>query len=102
MGESGGPVVIPFRKLSAEAAQGVIEEFVTREGTDYGGVGVRLPDKVRQVREQLERGEAVLVYDPRSNSCNIVPADGAWPPTPPPGGSSKPTCKPARTGASGG
>jgi len=95
-------VVVPFRGLTAEAAQGVIEEFVTREGTDYGGVGVHLVDKVRQVRDQLERGEAVLVYDPGSNSCNIVPATGTWTPTTTPSGSSKPTCKPTRARPTGG
>jgi len=69
-------MVIPHRDLSAEALQGVIEEFVTREGTDYGGVGVCLVDKVKQVRDQLDRGQAALVYDPDSNSCNLVPANG--------------------------
>ncbi len=67
---------IPHRQLSAEALRGVIEEFVTREGTDYGAVSVCLPEKVRQVREQLDRGDALLVYDPETSTCNIIPAAG--------------------------
>ena len=67
-------MVIPHRDLTVEALRGVIEEFVTREGTDYGGVSVRLERKVQEVRDQLDRGEAVLVYDRRTESCNIVPA----------------------------
>jgi uncharacterized protein YheU (UPF0270 family) len=67
-------MVIPHRQLTVEALRGVIEEFVTREGTDYGGVGVCLAHKVQQVREQLDRGDAVLVYDHESNSCNIIPS----------------------------
>jgi hypothetical protein len=67
-------MVIPHRQLTVEALRGVIEEFVTREGTDYGGVSVCLARKVQEVRDQLDRGDAVLVYDHGSNSCNIVPS----------------------------
>ncbi len=72
---------IPHRELTPEALQGVIEEFVTREGTDYGGLSVSLSDKVRQVRDQLDRGHAVLVYEPETNSCNIIRADTPRPRT---------------------
>jgi uncharacterized protein YheU (UPF0270 family) len=75
---------IPHRQLSAEALRGVIEEFVTREGTDYGAVSVCLSDKVRQVRDQLDRGEALLVYDPETSTCNIIPAAGLGPSSAPP------------------
>ncbi len=67
-------MIIPWQELSAEALDGVIEEFVSREGTDYGHVLTNLPDKVRQVRGQLERGMAVVVYDDESMSCSIRPA----------------------------
>jgi len=30
--------IIPVDKLSTEALQGVIEEFISRDGTDYGGL----------------------------------------------------------------
>jgi hypothetical protein len=39
--------------LSPEALRGVIEAFVTREGTDYGAQEVPLDTKVCQVRQQL-------------------------------------------------
>lgn len=71
-------MVVPHRQLSAEALRGVIEEFVTREGTDYGGVCVSLSVKVEQVRSQLDSGQAVLVYDAETRSCNLVPAESAW------------------------
>jgi uncharacterized protein YheU (UPF0270 family) len=66
-------MVIPPEKLSAEALRGVVEEFVTREGTDYGGQTYSLEDKVEQVFLQLRRGEAVIVYDPQGQTCSIVP-----------------------------
>jgi hypothetical protein len=64
---------IPLEVLSATAIRGVIEEFVTREGTDYGGQTHTLEDKVAQVLRQLRRGEAVIVYDPASQTCSIAP-----------------------------
>lgn len=63
---------IPFRELSAPALRGVIEAFVLREGTDYGEAQHTLTDKVQQVLHQLERGEARIVFDPASESVDIV------------------------------
>ncbi|MBI5440188.1 MAG: YheU family protein [Deltaproteobacteria bacterium] len=65
--------MIPHRQLSADALRGVLEEFVTREGTDYGGESLDLAEKVSQVRLQLDRGYVVLVYDRETASCNIIP-----------------------------
>ena len=42
-------MIIPHRMLSPEALRGVIEAFVTREGTDYGVQDVPLATKVLQV-----------------------------------------------------
>ncbi len=66
------PVIIPHAELSAEALQGVIESFVLREGTDYGSHDVSLEQKVAQVLRQLERKEAQIVYDPDTESIDIV------------------------------
>jgi uncharacterized protein len=66
-------MIIPYRLLSPEALHGVIEAFVTREGTDYGAQEVPLATKVLQVRQQLDDGTAVLVYDEASESCTILP-----------------------------
>jgi uncharacterized protein YheU (UPF0270 family) len=63
---------IPFERLSPAAQRGVIEEFVTREGTDYGHVEVSLDDKVAAVRRQIDRGEVVLLFDPKAERVNLV------------------------------
>jgi uncharacterized protein YheU (UPF0270 family) len=44
---------------------------VLREGTDYGEREFSLEQKVAQVRAQLERGRARIVFDPESNSVTI-------------------------------
>jgi hypothetical protein len=53
----------------------LIEEFVTRDGTDYGEREHTLEQKKRAVARQLERGEVVIVFDPESETCNIIPND---------------------------
>jgi uncharacterized protein YheU (UPF0270 family) len=65
-------IEIPWQQLSGEALQGVIEEFITREGTDYGTVETALADKVEQVMAQLRRGEAVLLFDAERSRSHIV------------------------------
>ncbi len=66
------PVRVPPDALSPETLQHLIEEFVTREGTDYGGTDIPLSSKTADVARQLRAGDAVIVYDPSEQSVNIV------------------------------
>jgi len=68
-------VKIPYDQLSADALEGVVEEFVTRDGTDYGESEVPLETKINQVMDQLRTGDAVIVFDPESETCNIFGAN---------------------------
>jgi uncharacterized protein YheU (UPF0270 family) len=70
--ESG--IVIPWERLSEGALRGVIEEFVTREGTEYGDHDVSLDDKVRDVQRQLERRDVVVLFDVKTEAVNLVRA----------------------------
>jgi hypothetical protein len=67
-------VEIPHERLSPATLEQVIESFVNREGTDYGLRERSLEQKVRDVVQQLENGEAVIVFDPEDESLNIVPS----------------------------
>ncbi len=69
-------VVIPHKKLSREALQGLVEEFVTRHGTDGGYTQKTLHQNVEMVLRQLDRGEAVVLYDEITQTANIVPIRG--------------------------
>jgi uncharacterized protein YheU (UPF0270 family) len=66
-------VVVSHTHLTPAALRGLVEEFVTREGTDYGYVEKTLEQKVAALMRQLERGEAAIVYDPESQTTSIVP-----------------------------
>ena len=67
-------MIIPHQELSPDALQALVEEFVTRSGTDYGSSEASLAEKVAQVLRQLENGEAVIVFDPAMEACNITTA----------------------------
>lgn len=66
-------ILIPHDQLSPEALQGLVEEFVTRNGTDNGYTHNTLSQNVAMVFRQLERGEAVIMYDHITQTANIVP-----------------------------
>ena len=65
-------VVVAAEELSPAALRGIVEEYVTREGTDYGAGDWSLEDKVAQVYQQLDRGEARIVFDLELESASIV------------------------------
>ena len=54
--------------LSPEALRGVVEEFVTRDGTNLAEGEV----KVAQVMSLMERGEVEIWIDEATRTCNIV------------------------------
>lgn len=65
-------MIIPHEQLSSDTLQGLIEEFITREGTDYEQEEVSLDTKVAQVLRQLQRGDVVIVFDPSSESVSLL------------------------------
>jgi uncharacterized protein len=62
---------IPHTALAKDTLRNLVEEFVTREGTDYGDHLYTLDDKVKQVMRQLEDGRAIILYDSRTETCHI-------------------------------
>ena len=63
---------IPFKDLEEDTLNNLIEEFVSREGTDYGFQIYNLKEKVNHVIKQLEKGVVFVDYDAESSSCNVV------------------------------
>jgi uncharacterized protein len=66
---------IPWQELQPETLRALIEEFVTRDGTDYGEREASFETKVRQVRQLLETGKIKLVFDPETESCDLREVD---------------------------
>jgi uncharacterized protein YheU (UPF0270 family) len=65
-------MIIPYERLSPDALQGLLEEYATRDGTDYGEVEVALPERVAQAMGQLRRGDIVIVFDALSESVSLL------------------------------
>lgn len=65
-------MIIPYEQISTDALTGLIEEFITREGTDYGWDEIPLNVKVEQVRRQLKAGDVVIAFDPANESVSLL------------------------------
>lgn len=74
MADSDRFVQIPPERLSAEVLHGLVEEFVTRDGTDYGRTEKSTEQKVADVMRQLRRGEVRIMFDTETQTTNLVRA----------------------------
>ncbi|MDX1505997.1 MAG: YheU family protein [Spongiibacter sp.] len=68
-------VEIPWQKLSDDAFQGMLEEMVSRDGTDYGEVELSSEQKIAQLRRALEKGQAYIAFCTETESWSILPRD---------------------------
>ena len=68
-------MIIPLEQLNEDTLLAIIEEFILREGTDYGTIDASKDDKIAQVKIQLQQGNAVLVYSELHESVNILPKE---------------------------
>ena len=65
-------IEVPADEIAPETLRNLAEEFVTRDGTDYGAVEKTLDEKVDALMRQLELGEAKIFFDTESETINIV------------------------------
>ena len=65
-------IVVPYELLDPETLRNLIQEFVSRDGADWGEVGGALEDKVSQVMQQLRSGKVKVVFELKSQTANIV------------------------------
>ena len=61
-------MLIPHTDLSPKALEAVVQEFVTRDGTDHSSVEPR----IQSVLRQLDEGLVELHFDEQTKTCNIV------------------------------
>ena len=66
---------IPHNQVPKQTLLAIIEEFISREGTDYGHREYTLDEKVEKVKSQLLNGEIKLMFDSETSSCNLVKVD---------------------------
>ncbi|WP_300355014.1 YheU family protein [uncultured Alcanivorax sp.] len=66
------PIIVPWKDLPPDTLTNLIEEFVTRDGTDYGDQEIPTSTKVEQVRNQLKKQEAFVVFDEVTESVSVM------------------------------
>jgi uncharacterized protein YheU (UPF0270 family) len=65
------PMLIPYDQLEVDTLTRLIEDFVTRDGTDNGD-DTPLETRVLRVRQALTKGQALIVFDPESEQCQLM------------------------------
>lgn len=64
-------MIIPPNLLDPDTLIRLLEDFVTREGTDNGD-NTSLDTRVQKARAALDRGVAVIVFEPLSQQCQLM------------------------------
>lgn len=70
-------IEIPAARLDPDTLQGLLEEFASRDGTDYGEVELTLAEKTGNLRRQLQQGELLLLFETESEQWDLVNSDQA-------------------------
>ncbi|MBU0673743.1 MAG: YheU family protein [Proteobacteria bacterium] len=65
-------VEVPYERLDPDTLRNLIQEFVSRDGADWGDPGCSLDDKVKQVLWQLGKKKVKVIFELNSQTANIV------------------------------
>jgi len=68
------PVEVPYTEIEPATLRAIIDDLVTRDGTDYGDVEKTLEQKANALMRQLELGEAKLVVDLTTETIGLMTA----------------------------
>lgn len=70
-------MIVPWEQVPADSLRNLVEEFVTRDGTDYGEQEISLETRVGQVMQQLRRAEVVIWFDGVTETITLMTARDA-------------------------
>jgi uncharacterized protein YheU (UPF0270 family) len=70
-------VEVPAQQLQAEVLQALLEDYASRDGTDYGEQELSLAQKVGNLRRQIEQGDLLILYEVEGEHWDLVPAEQA-------------------------
>lgn len=66
-------MIIPYQSLSVDVLQSILEEYISREGTDYGEYELSLEQKVQRLLPQVKSGDVLIVFDEITESVQLLP-----------------------------
>ncbi|MBD5769865.1 YheU family protein [Marinomonas colpomeniae] len=67
--------LIPYDSLSPETLETILDDIVSRDGTDYGEYDLSVAQKRQQALKALGKREAVLLFDTESETIKMIPKD---------------------------
>jgi len=70
--KNSNTVEVPWDQIKPHALRGLIEEYISRDGTFYGDLEMAMDQKVDIVIGQLKAGEAVITWNVGLHSGDIV------------------------------
>ena len=65
-------LIIPYNELSKDALHALIEDFVTRDGTDYGDDEKSVQEKSEHLLELLKTGEMLISFNVETETCGLI------------------------------
>lgn len=68
-------VEVPVDRVAPDSLQGLLEEYASRDGTDYGLYETPLGERVAELRRGLSSGELALLFNSSDESWDILQAE---------------------------
>jgi uncharacterized protein len=65
--------LIPYDSLALDTLETILDDIVSRDGTDYGDYDLSVAQKREQALRSLRSGEAVLLFDTESETIKMIP-----------------------------
>jgi uncharacterized protein len=65
--------LIPYDSLAPDTLETILDDIVSRDGTDYGDYDLSVAQKREQALRSLRSGEAVLLFDTESETIKMIP-----------------------------
>ncbi|MEM7645978.1 MAG: YheU family protein [Pseudomonadota bacterium] len=65
-------IQISPKQLEKDTLHALIDDFILREGTDYGAQEVSLEIKRQQLLKQIESGHVLIFFDPDRETTTLV------------------------------
>jgi uncharacterized protein YheU (UPF0270 family) len=70
-------VEVPSSRLAADVRNSLLEEYASRDGTDYGEREFSLAEKVENLERQLASGDLCILFESETEQWDLVAADQA-------------------------
>lgn len=68
---------VPPERLDDAVLEALLEEYGSRDGTDYGERELTLAEKAGNLRRQLDSGDLLILFHSESEQWDLVPREQA-------------------------